>query len=62
MSAAPASSIEDHSLLEHTRRRPDRVRIRDAWIELAVHHPLVEKVQRDGRIQRWAFIPETTLC
>ena len=43
---------------EHTRRRRDRVRIRDAWIELAVDHPLVEKVQTDGRIQRWAFIPE----
>lgn len=43
---------------EHTRHRLDRVRIRDAWIELVVRHPIAETVQTDGRIQRWAFIPE----
>lgn len=43
---------------EYTRKRPDRARIRDEWIELAVRDPLAEKVQSDGRVQRWVFIPE----
>ena len=41
-----------------TRRRPDRARILDAWIELAIRAPLTEKLQADGRIQCWAFIKE----
>lgn len=42
----------------HTRRRPDRARILDAWIELAITSPVAEKVQKDGRIRRWVYIPE----
>lgn len=38
------------------RHRPDRARILDAWIELAIRHPIAETVQADGRIRRWAFI------
>ena len=40
------------------RTRPDRVAIRGEWIERAIHTPVKEKVQADGRIQRWAQIPE----
>lgn len=40
------------------RTRPDRATIRDEWIERATHTPVKEKVQTDGRIQRWAQIPE----
>ena len=43
---------------ESTRRRPDRVVIQDAWIELVVHHAVKEVVQSDGRIRRWAPIDE----
>ena len=43
---------------EATRRRPDRVVIQDAWIELVVHHAVKEVVQSDGRIRRWAPIDE----
>jgi hypothetical protein len=32
--------------------------IRDEWIERAIRHPLREIVQGDGRIRRWAQIPE----
>jgi hypothetical protein len=38
------------------RQRPDRARILDAWIELAIRAPVTELVQDDGRLRRWAFI------
>ena len=41
-----------------TRKRTDRVGIRDEWIELAIQQPLAEVVQGDGRIRRWVYIPE----
>ncbi len=41
---------------DHTRKRPDRARIRDEWIEEAIHRPLAERTQADGRIQRWTYV------
>jgi len=32
--------------------------IRDDWIMHAIQHPLREERQVDGRIRRWARIPE----
>ena len=43
---------------EALRSHPDRSVIRDEWIERAMRSPIKEKVQADGRIQRWAQIPE----
>ena len=40
------------------RARPDRARIRDAWVERAIRQPIREAVQPDGRMQRWAQIAE----
>ncbi|MGQ0510268.1 MAG: hypothetical protein ACT4P9_06605 [Betaproteobacteria bacterium] len=40
------------------RSRPDRAGIGDEWIERAIRSPIREKVQADGRIQRWVQIPE----
>lgn len=40
------------------RSRPDRILIEDTWIELAVSEPEYEEIQADGRIRRWARIPE----
>ena len=40
------------------RTRPDRASIRDEWIERVMRAPSREKVQADGRIRRWAPIPE----
>lgn len=40
------------------RSRPDRVMITDAWIRKAIDTPLREFQQADGRIRRWARIPE----
>jgi hypothetical protein len=41
-----------------TRQRPDRARIDIAWIEFVIQHPVKEIIQQDGRIRRWAPIPE----
>jgi len=41
-----------------TRQRPDRAEIRDEWIEFVIHHPEKTVIQADGRIKKWAYIPE----
>lgn len=46
------------SYFETMRKRPDRATILDAWIERAMTSPARETVQNDGRIRRWACIPE----
>lgn len=43
---------------EFIRQRPDRVIIREEWIERVVNNPAKEIVQKDGRIRRWAPIQE----
>ncbi len=40
------------------RTRPDRASIRMEWIEQTVLDPHHEETQADGRIRRWARIPE----
>ncbi len=41
-----------------TRNRPDRKIIKLQWIESVVANPIREEIQSDGRIRRWARIPE----
>ena len=43
---------------ETIRSRPDRAGIQDTWIVRTVQSPLRETVQADGRIRRWAAVPE----
>jgi len=43
---------------EAIRTRPERSVIRDEWIERAIHTPLREAIQADGRIKRWTQVPE----
>ena len=43
---------------DHSRRRPDRQEIRDAWILAAIRHPVEEKIQADGRIRKWSWVDE----
>lgn len=40
------------------RVRPDRAIIQIEWIQRVVDHPVREIIQHDGRIRRWAPIPE----
>ena len=44
--------------VEAIRSRPDRAIIQDVWIERVIREPVRELVQADGRIRRWAPIPE----
>ena len=41
-----------------TRQRNDRKDIKLEWIQHVIDHPGWEAVQTDGRIRRWAKIPE----
>lgn len=43
---------------DEMRKRPDRARIQWEWIERVVKAPTAEAFQEDGRIRRWAPIPE----
>lgn len=40
------------------RTRPDRVLIRDDWIDRPMQAPVREVIQKDGRIRRWGLVPE----
>ena len=40
------------------RLRPDRSIIQLEWIQRAIDHPVKEVIQQDGRIRRWAPVPE----
>lgn len=42
----------------HVRERADRAIILDGWILRAIRTPIREEIQSDGRIRRWARIPE----
>lgn len=39
------------------RRRPDRLSIRDEWIQRAIDFPCKEERQADNRIRRWTEAP-----
>ena len=41
-----------------TRVRPDRVTIKDEWIQHVARFPEREHIQSDGRIRRWARIEQ----
>ncbi|OGA10838.1 MAG: hypothetical protein A3D95_14210 [Betaproteobacteria bacterium RIFCSPHIGHO2_12_FULL_69_13] len=40
------------------KSRPDRAAIKDEWIARVIDAPEHERTQSDGRIRRWARIPE----
>ena len=42
----------------YTRQRNDRKGIKLEWIQYVIDHAEQEEVQADGRIRRWAKIPE----
>jgi hypothetical protein len=48
--------VKTTAYFRYVRLRPDRVRILDEWVIMAVEHPIREEVQADGRIRRWAYI------
>jgi len=42
----------------YTRQRPDRVWIKDEWIQEAIDGPIEERIQSDGRVCRWTWIAQ----
>lgn len=42
----------------HMKKRPDRTGIKDEWILRVIHRPMKTMIQSDGRIRKWAWIPE----
>ena len=40
------------------RLRADRAFIREEWIQHVIDSPVRTVIQQDGRIRRWAAIPE----
>ena len=43
---------------DYTRKRPDRAQIKKDWIESVIEKPEKVATQSDGRIRKWAKIPE----
>ena len=43
---------------EAMRARPDRAAIKNEWIVAVIGRPEMESTQADGRMRRWARIPE----
>ena len=43
---------------EATRLRPDRAQIKFEWIVRTIENPECQETQVDGRIRKWASIPE----
>ena len=46
------------SYFEHRRKCPDRIGVKDKWIQYVIDNPELIKTQRDGRIKKWAFIAQ----
>ena len=40
------------------RTRADRAVIQDEWIQRTIENPVMEVIQKDGRIRRWMPITE----
>ena len=43
---------------DYTRKRPDRALIKEDWIKAVIENPVKVETQSDGRIRKWAKIPE----
>ena len=43
---------------EYVKKRSDRAFIRNEWIEFVIANPAKIAVQSDGRLRKWAKIPE----
>jgi len=42
----------------YTRKGSDRAKIKEKWIKFVIDNPEKTEVQSDGRIKKWAKIPE----
>ncbi len=42
----------------YTRKRLDRARIKEEWIQKAIDSPLKTELQSDGRLRKWVKVQE----
>ena len=42
----------------YVHNRPDRICIKEEWIEKAINYPVYTEIQMDGRIRKWVKIEE----
>ena len=40
----------------YIKKRPDRSKIKDAWIKDTINNPVKTEIQSDGRIRKWSKI------
>jgi hypothetical protein len=40
----------------YMKKRPDRSKIKDAWIKDTINNPAKTEIQSDGRIRKWSKI------
>jgi hypothetical protein len=50
--------VKTTKYFEHMRQRTDRAIIRDEWVAHVLAHAERTELQSDGRIRKWALIPE----
>jgi len=50
--------VKTTQYFQSVRTRPDRADIEEEWIVRAIAAPVREVIQTDGRIRRWAPVPE----
>ncbi len=43
---------------KYTKKIPDRAQIKEEWIKYVIENPQKVVIQSDGRIRKWAKIPE----
>ena len=43
---------------KYTKKRPDRAKIKEEWIKYVIENPQKVVFQSDGRVRKWAKIPE----
>ena len=43
---------------EYMRQRPDRAIIQEGWISRVIEHAEHTELRSDGRVRKWAWIPE----
>jgi len=43
---------------DEVSKRPDRVDIKDEWVELARDDPEFKEFQENGRVRHWIFVTE----
>jgi len=58
LTSSMPSLVKTTRYFQAIRSRPDRIIIRDDWIRHVMGNPEHEETQKDGRLRRWARIPD----